>query len=412
MQLLEFKIARRYLFAKKSQNIINVISWISLMGVLVGAAALLIVLSVFNGLHSFIGSLYSNFDPDLKVEVVEGKSFVASDSLLNVMRSTEGVDCIACFLADNALLRFGNRQMPSLVIGVDSHFSRVASVDSIIVAGVYPDMNGEEETSCVMGYVLAQQLGVAPDALANQLMIYAPKRLGNINMTDPDKSFIKTSATLRALFAVQQMEYDSQYTIVSLSIARRMFTRGDDEVSGIGIKLKEGVDSEEVKEKIQRALGAELVVKNRWEQHSSFFKMMEVEKFMAYLILLFILAIAAFNIIGSLSMLIFEKKESIYILKAMGAPKGLVTRVFLFEGLLVSVGGALVGLVLGVCLVLAQQYFGIINFQNAESYILESYPVKLLTTDILIVFLTVVVVGFLSAWYPVHNIVTRYYASK
>lgn len=403
------RIAWRYLFAKKSQNIINVISWISLLGVLVGSAAILIVLSVFNGLHSFIGSLFGTFDPDLKVEVVEGKVFEAPDSLLSVIRSTDGVDYITCYLADNALVQYDQRQMPALVMGVDNSFNSVTGVESITNCGHFPSWNGNNDNTCALGYILAQQLGTNPMAFSNQLMIYAPKRVGNINMSNPEQSFIRQVTTVSSTFAVQQAEYDSQYAIISLPQARKLFCYSGNEVSGIGIKIASNSDADRVQQVLSEKLGSTLSVKNRWEQHSSFFRMMEVEKFMAFLILLFILAIAAFNIIATLSMLIFEKKESIFILKAMGATKQMVTRVFLFEGLLVSIGGALVGLVLGIVLVLVQQHFGIINFRDAESYILDAYPVELMGTDVVIVFVSVIIVGYLAAWYPVHTIVHRYY---
>lgn len=406
---IPLRIAWRYLFAKKSQNIINVISWISLLGVLVGSAAILIVLSVFNGLHSFIGSLFGNFDPDLKIEVVEGKTFEATDSLLSLIRRTDGVDMATCYLVDNALIKYDQRQMPAMVMGVDEYFGSVTNIDSITISGQYPVWRFEDDNTCALGYVLAQQLGVSPQAFSNQLMIYAPKRTGNINMSNPDQSFIKQVTSVSSTFAVQQVDYDSQYAIISLPQARKLFCYSGREVSGIGIKTASNGRADRIQAELSEQVGPDFSVKNRWEQHSSFFRMMEVEKFMAFLILLFILAIAAFNIIGTLSMLIYEKKESIFILKAMGATRQIVTRVFLFEGLLVSVGGALIGLLLGIVLVLLQQNFGIINFRDSSSYLLESYPVELAGLDVVIVFVSVIVVGYLAAWYPVHTIVHRYY---
>ncbi|MCQ2215326.1 MAG: FtsX-like permease family protein [Bacteroidales bacterium] len=406
---IPLRIAWRYLFAKKSQNIINVISWISLLGVLVGSAAILIVLSVFNGLHSFIGSLFGNFDPDLKIEIVEGKTFEATDSLLSLIRRTDGVDMATCYLVDNALVKYDQRQMPAMVMGVDEYFGSVTNIDSITISGQYPVWRFEDDNTCALGYVLAQQLGVSPLAFSNQLMIYAPKRTGNINMSNPDQSFIKQVTSVSSTFAVQQVDYDSQYAIISLPQARKLFCYSGREVSGVGIKTASNGKTDRIQAELSEQLGPDFSVKNRWEQHSSFFRMMEVEKFMAFLILLFILAIAAFNIIGTLSMLIYEKKESIFILKAMGATRQIVTRVFLFEGLLVSVGGALIGLLLGIVLVLLQQNFGIINFRDSSSYLLESYPVELAGLDVVIVFVSVIIVGYLAAWYPVHTIVHRYY---
>lgn len=405
MTNLPLLIARRYLLAKKSQNIINIISMISAIGVLVGTAALLIVLSVFNGLNAFVGSLFGSFDADLRIEPKEGKSFVADSIFVSQIRQCEGIESASIILSDNALVKYNNRQMPAMIMGVDTFFSRVTGIDSIMFEGRFL----EGENQCVVGALLAEQLGVRSSAFNPQLTLYAPKRLGKINMSMPERSFVQLNASVSGTFAVMQVDYDGEYILTSLQLARELFCYADSDASAIEIRIGVNSSTEKVRSRLSEIIGEQLVIKDRFEQHASFFKMMEVEKLMAYLILTFILAIAAFNIIGSLSMLIFEKRESIFILKSMGADRRLVTRIFLYEGWLVSIGGAIVGLILGIALVLVQQHFGIIGFGDSDAYIIEAYPVELQAIDVLIVFVTVVLVGGLAAWYPVRSIVGRYY---
>lgn len=405
MTNLPLLIARRYLLAKKSQNIINIISMISAAGVLVGTAALLIVLSVFNGLNAFVGSLFGSFDADLRIEPAEGKAFVADSIFVAQIRQCEGVEAASIILSDNALVKYNNRQMPAMIMGVDTCFAAVTEIDSIMFEGRFID----NENRCVVGALLAEQLGVRSSAFNPQLTLYAPKRLGKINMSMPERSFVQLNASVSGTFAVMQVDYDGTYVLTSLALARELFCYSDSDASAIEIRVDKNFSTERVRSNLMKIIDNQLVIKDRFEQHASFFKMMEVEKLMAYLILTFILAIAAFNIIGSLSMLIFEKRESIFILKSMGADRKLVTRIFLYEGWLVSIGGAVLGLILGIALVMVQQHFGIIGFGNSDAYIIEAYPVELQAIDVLLVFITVVIVGGLAAWYPVKSIVGRYY---
>lgn len=410
MQSLPFLIAHRYLFAKKSQNIINIISVISALGIMVGTAALIIVLSVFNGLNNFVGSLFGSFDPDLKIVPVEGKTFDADSAYVAQLVDIEGVAAVSAVLADNALLRYGEKQMPAMVMGVDDQYSRVTDIDSIIYNGTF-NVGLWKVNNCALGAILANQLGINLQYSSDKLILYSPKRTGNINMAMPEQSFVQQSANVTGIFAVQQIDYDSNYAIVGLQQAKDLFCYTADEVSALCVRVEPSANADRVKALIAAASPETVCVKDKWEQHESFFKMMEVEKLMAFLILAFIIVIAAFNIIGSLSMLIFEKKESIFILKSMGASKSLVTKVFLFEGWLVSIGGVLIGLVIGAVLVLLQQHYGFISFSDAENYIIDAYPVDLQMSDVLLTFVTVVIVGILAAWYPVKSIVGKYYSS-
>ncbi|WP_026474117.1 ABC transporter permease [Alkaliflexus imshenetskii] len=404
---LSLQIAIRYLFAKKSQNIINIISWISVSGVLTGSLGLLVVLSVFNGLHGLIGSLYSSFDPDLKIEPLRGKVFSIDSLDYSSLVAIEGVDAITGVVEDHVLFRFGKRQVPGRIMGVDSLFNRVSSIDSIIVDGQFRLMyHGMYEG--VMGYALADQLGVRLN-FVTPLMIYAPERTGRINPARPDQSFRSRYLQPSGIYMVSQLDYDAAYTITHIDQARDLFDYDASTFSWMGIKIADGRKVESVKQAVSKLLGNDFRVRNREEQHETFFRMMKVEKLMAYLILSFILLIAIFNVIGTLSMLIFEKRESIGTLRSMGADRQLINRIFLFEGWLISLAGMAGGLLLGSLLVWLQQTFGFIRFHGAGNFVVDAYPVVLRWPDLVTVFVTVSLSGFLAAWYPVRVIVRRYF---
>ena len=378
---------------------------VSAIGITVGTAAMIIVLSVFNGLHNFVGSLFGTFDSDLLIEAVEGKSFTADSAAMERLRTIEGVDNATIIISDNALLRYGKRQMPATVMGVDTNFEQTTQIDSAIVDGNYYN----SLSTCALGSVLAEQLGVRA-SFTSQLTIYAPKRTGQIDMTMPERSFINKITTVNALFTINQVEYDSQICLVNIDAARELFCYADDEATAIGVKLKDGVNVDKIKAQISPIFDVETRIKDKFEQHAEFFKMMSVEKLMAYLILTFIIIIAALSIIGSLSMLIHDKHDSIYTLKSLGATRALVTRIFHSEGLLIAVGGAILGMALGSLIVWAQQTFGLLSFSNAEAYIIDAYPVELQWRDVMISFITVVTIGIVASWYPVRSVVGRYYA--
>lgn len=401
--LCELLISRRYLFAHKSQNAINVISAISALGVLVATAAIVIVLSVFNGLNGLVSHLFGNFDPDVKIEAAEGKSFALDSAIVSVLNSDPSVAAWAEVVQDNALVRYGKRQVPATVMGVAGNYNSVTSIDSIIVEGAFRP--GE----CLIGAVLADQLGVSSSAFVPSVVFYAPKRYGKINIANPQNSFSERVEKVGGTFMVQQVDYDANYILADLILARDLLGYADDEVTSISLRLADGASPSSAVKSLSAKLGDALVVKDKWMQHESFFKMMEVEKLMAFAILLFIALIAAFNIIGSMSMLIFEKQDSVETLRAMGADRSFITRIFLFEGWMLSVGGALLGLVAGVLMVLAQERWGIVGFGGDESYIIDAYPVQLNWLDVALVFVAVTLIAGLSAWYPVRAIVGRYF---
>ncbi|PRZ01749.1 lipoprotein-releasing system permease protein [Marinilabilia salmonicolor] len=407
---LALHIALRYLFAKKSQNVINVISMISVTGVLVGSLALIVVLAVFNGLHGLIGSLYGSFDPELKISPDQGKVFYLDSIPYQQIVQMEEVSAVSQVLESQALLRSGSRQVPAMIMGVDDNFAEVSGIDSIIIEGEYKLQEGMQNFG-VIGYVLADQLGLRLN-FVKPLVMYVPRRTGQINLMRPDLSFRKEYIHPSGMFAVQQLDYDSRYLIVNIGQARSLFEYSDGVVSSLGISLKQGVDADDLKRRLEELLGAGFLVQDQHEQHATFYKLMRVEKLMAYLILLFILVIALFNVIGTLSLLIFEKRESIGTLRSMGAGRTLINRVFLIEGWLISLAGVTAGVLLGALLVWIQQQYGLLRFGGGGTFVVDAYPVALQWTDMVLVYVSVSAIGFLAAWYPVRVIVRRYYSEQ
>ncbi len=401
------RIAIRYLLAKKSRNIINIIAWISVIGVMIGAFGLLIVLSVFNGLHDLVGSLYGSFDPDLKVTPRTGKVFSTDSINYEGLVRIEGVDALTEALEDHTLFRFGKRQVPGLVLGVDDNFNKVSSIDSIIVEGE-SSLRDNVFNKGILGYALADQLGYRLN-FVTPLMLYTPERTKKINPARPDQAFTSSYVNPSGIFMVNQIDYDANYVIIHIDQARQMLSYDTTIVSWLGIKLSDPLAGNGVKEEVKKTLGENFLVQNREEQHETFYKMMAMEKLIAYLILSFILLIAIFNVISTLSMLIFEKRHSISTLRSMGADRKLINRIFLTEGWLISLAGAGAGLGLGLLAIWLQQTFGLIRFSGEGTFIVEYYPVILRWRDVLLVFVTVSVTGFLAAWYPVRSIVNRYY---
>lgn len=407
---LIFEIAIKFLFGKKSKGIINVISTISIVGVSVGTMALLVILSVFNGLHGLIGSLYDSFDSDMKISLVEGKYFSTDSIQLQKIRDLDEVLYIAPVVEDNALLKYDKREVTGIIMGVDSIFTKVSNIDSIVVDGKF-SLVGKQGYEGVIGYVLADQLNLRLNFLT-PLFIYVPRRDKKINLMRPNEVYNSHYIFPKGIFLVKQVEYDSQYLIIDINLARNLFQYKPNEVTSLSILLRKNANIEQVQHQIRNILGSQYKIDNRQEQHASFYKMMRVEKIMAYLILCFVLIIATFNLIGTMSMLIFDKREGIKILKSIGANKRMVIQVFLFEGWLISLIGVGVGLLLGVILVLVQQYFGIVGFSGASAFVVDAYPVILNVSDVFYTLITVTSIGFIAAWYPVRVIVGKYYDDR
>ena len=397
-----FRIARRYLFSKKSHNAINIISGISAAGVAIGAMALVCVLSVFNGFESLISNMFSAFDPDLKISLTHGKSFDINTKEINELRKLKSVAVFTQVVEENALLRFKDKQMPATIKGVDANFEKMTRIDSIMYDGKFLLYDGAFERA-VPGIGVASILGVAAHFI-DPLYIYAPKRTSKINLMRPENSFNQVGTFVSGIFSVKQLQYDDHYVLVSIDLARELFEYSNSTVSALELKLTKEANQTNVQKKIQNLLGDKFQIKNRYEQQESFFKIMKIEKWVTYLILCFILLIASFNIIGSLSMLIIDKKADILTLRNLGADNQLIKLIFLFEGWLISSVGAVAGIILGSALCLLQQYFGVLKL--GTGYVVDAYPVVTSVLDLILVFFTVLFMGFLAAYYPVRYIRT------
>jgi lipoprotein-releasing system permease protein len=398
-----FRIARRYLFSKKSHNAINIISGISAAGVAIGTMALVVVLSVFNGFESLIADMFSAFDPDLRISLVEGKSFEINNQQFEQIRKDNSVAVFTEVIQENALLRFRDKQMPATVKGVSENFNQMTDIDSIIVDGNFILYDGAFERA-VPGAGVAATLGLGPHFI-DPLYIYAPKRTSQINIVNPANSFNQYGTFVSGVFSVKQNQYDDQYVLVSMKLARELFEYSPNTVTSIELKIKKGFDVEEVKQIIKKNLGKKFNVYNRFEQQESFYKILKIEKWITFLILSFIVLIASFNIIGSLSMLIIDKKEDIIILQSLGARQKLIKQIFIFEGWMISIVGALSGVLIGTILCLLQERFGLIKL--GSGYVVDAYPVVTNIGDTILVFLTVLIMGFLAALYPAKYIRTK-----
>ncbi|MFR0678054.1 FtsX-like permease family protein [Dysgonomonas mossii] len=403
---LALHIARRYLFAKKSHNAINIISMISVCGITVATMALVCALSVFNGFTDVVANTFSAFDPELQITPAKGKVFDPTSKKIEEIKALPEIEFTSESLEDNALIKFADRQEPIILKGVSANFINLANVNNLIIDGKFSLREGDIENG-VIGAGMAMFLGVRAGFL-DPVELYAPKRNERINLANPATAFTQSEVFVSGVFALNQQKYDDQMFIVSIDLARELF-HYDKEISSLDIKVKDGYNVDKVHDKIKSILGKdELLVKNRFEQQADLYRMVNVEKWVTFLILCIILIIAVFNVIGSLTMLIIEKDEDVRILKSLGANNTLITRIFLFEGWLITFVGAVVGVTLGLTLCLLQQYFGLLKLGNTPgAFVIDAYPVSVEALDIVLIFVTVSIIGFLAVIYPVNNLRKR-----
>ena len=404
---LPFYIARRYLFSKKSHNAINIISGISVCGVALATLALVCTLSVFNGFQDMVATFFTAFDPEIKITVAEGKTFDSKDPRIEEVRNMTEIQVFTETLEENAMVQYKGRQAMATIKGVQDNFEQLTAIDSILYGRGDFILHDSVVDYGVMGIELVSVLGTGIQ-FVDPLEVYAPKRKEKVNMANPAASFTKEYLfSPGVVFAVNQQKYDASYILTSLDFARKLFQYGP-EVSSIELKLNPDANVNMVKKKIVSLLGTDFVVSDRYEQQSDIFRIMEIEKLISYVFLTFILMIACFNVIGSLSMLIIDKKADVQTLRNLGADDKLISRIFLFEGRMISMLGAVAGIVLGVLLCFVQQEFGIISLgSTAGSFVVDAYPVSVHWLDVLLILITVMIVGFLSVWYPVRYLSRR-----
>ncbi|MBO5619057.1 MAG: ABC transporter permease [Paludibacteraceae bacterium] len=397
---LEPHIAWRYLFSKKGHNAINIVSGISAAAVAVVTAAMVCVLSVMNGFGALVEQMFSEFDAPILVVPAQAPTLRTDAPEIMALSGIDGIQAVSAQLEQTALVRYKDHQLPARILGVDSLFTATAHIDSIITDGFYCVHDGAFERA-VLGRGLAAQIGINAH-FTGALHLYAPERTGRVNMLRPDLSLRHEYAFIAGTFAVNQIEYDDQLMLVSLPMAQRLF--GHDPHTASALRIQPAHLTSDIKRQISDTLGPAYRVMDRYEQQADFFRILRIEKLLTALLLVFILIIAGFNIIGSLYMLIIDKRDDIRILSHMGADQSAIRRIFLYEGWLISVLGAAIGLVAGLLICLGQQHFGWLQLGNGSEYIISSYPVLVQWTDLAVVAAIVVGLGWIAAYFPSRKI--------
>ncbi len=401
---LPLHIAWRYLFAKKSHNAINIVSGVSAVGVCVVTAAIICVLSVMNGFSSLVENMFSAFEPDVRITAVSGKSFRTDTDAFHQIRQHEKVLVFSETVEENALIQFSDKQVPVFLKGVDQNFQSLTAIDSIIIDGTYSVCDYFDDGTgiptraferCILGIGLANQIGIGARFVSG-IQIYAPKRTERVNMIRPDQSFNRETVFISGIFAVNQSQYDDTYMLISLPLARELFEYDSHTATAVELKLSNASAERE----IERILGEDYKVLNRYEQQEDYFRIMQIEKLLTFILLVFILLIASFNIVGSLSMLMLDKQQDSITLRNLGATEQQLQRIFLYEGWLISALGAAIGLILGLGICLIQEYFGIITLGNSGDYIIDAYPVRVDILDVIITIAVVLSLGFVAAYIP------------
>jgi len=391
-------IAKRYLFSKKSQNVINIISAISVTGVAVGTMALIVVLSAFNGLENLVISLFNSFDPDIKITLNEGKTFNAETFPKEAISKLEGVAHYNEVLQESALVEYRDQQYIATIKGVGPTFVKMSGLDTMMSSG---KLIFEEEgrSFAVVGQGVAYSLNLSVNDLFSPLTIYMPKR-GKTSLLNPESAFVTKKITTSGVFSIQK-DFDIEYILVPISFTRSLL-QYDNEVSAIEIDLHENVDVSEVQKELQALVGAKYKVEDRFQQHEFLYKIMKSEKWGVFLILTFILILATFNSIASITMIVFDKKKDIRILWGMGAETSLIKRIFLMEGMFITLLGNVIGITLGALICHIQQTYEVIRFEG--NFVAEAIPVTMEPMDFIYVFITVTTIGLIAGWIPVRKI--------
>jgi lipoprotein-releasing system permease protein len=403
MQLNLF-IAKRYLISKKSHNLINIISIISVVGMSVGTLALIVVLSVFNGFEDVIKSLYTTFNADIEITPVKGKTFNYDDFPHKEVEKLNGVLGITQIVEEDALFKYRDKQHIARIKGVSENFIELSRIDTMSSAGSFILQEGKSNFA-VVGAGIAWYLDIYPKNISTLLSIYVPKR-GNASSFNFENAFNSRTIHPVGVFSVQQ-EFDEKYVFIPLRLAREIMDYTS-EVTSIEVRVSEGTDMDKLQKGIINIIGEGYYVKNRFQQNESLFKLLKSEKTAIFFILLFILILSSFNLIGSLSILIVEKRKDIGILTSMGADLKLIKSIFFTEGILITVFGSIIGLITGFMILLLQENYGLLQLGSGDGdFVISSYPVKMLLSDFIYVFLTVLAIGFFATIYPVNYLSKR-----
>lgn len=401
-------IAKRYLFAKKTHNIINIISAISVVGITIGTAALIIVLSVFNGFEDMVVRMFNSFNPDLKVEMTVGKNFHEDSLPLEKIYTLQGISHVTKVIEENALITYREKQYIATIKGVSSEFKQTSGIDSMIVEG-RSLLEGDTNNFAIVGQGISYYLGLGLKDYENPLSVYVPRRFKGYQM-DPTQAFNSLNISPSGIFSIQQ-DYDQKYIFVPLRFARHLLEYNT-ELSALEIKLDAKANHTLVQKQLQKLLGPLFTVKNRFQQEAVMYKIMRSEKLAVFIILGFILLIAIFNVIGSLSMLILDKKKDMTVLKSLGADNAMIRNIFFTEGMMITLLGACAGLLIGGAVCWLQQSYGWLKISSGATFVVEAYPVKILFPDFVYVLAIVCFIGFAAAWYPVKYISKKHLQAR
>lgn len=410
--MLALKIALRYLFAPKSHSAINLITLVAACGVGVITAALICVLSVYNGFEGLVSDLTSRFDPDLRIEAQTGKGFSDNEALRSQIENLSEVESVNATLEETVLMSYSGHQVPAKMKGVEDSFAEVSEIDSILLGTDGFLLEDEVAHYCILGAGLGNTLGMSR-GFVRPLTVYCPRRIGKIDLLNPEDSFSQEALYCSNVFMVQQSQYDDQYFLCSLQTARALL--GDTLLTtAYEVKLKSGANAEKAKDEINTSLlslnaslseAQQFRILTRYEQQADAYRIMQIEKWISYLIVVFILLIASFNVIGALSMLMIDKSSEIATLRNLGATSSLIRKIFTFEGWLVCCSGAIGGTILGITLCLLQQHFEIIKLGAGvtSQYVVPAYPVHLVWGDVLLTIFSVAIVGWIATSYTTHS---------
>ena len=405
---LSLYIAKRYLFSKKSHQVINIISGVAIAGIALATAAMVCTLSVFNGFQGVVAKQFSAFDADIKITAASGKVITTDAPEIGKVADMQDIAALSFCVEDKAMASYGGSQAMVTIKGVDNNFASLTEIDKVLIGPGEFVLNDGMNDYAVLGGGLTGILNCGI-LFTTPIEIYAPNRLENVNLTIPARNFKKSELHSTGLvFVLNQPEYDGEYIITSDSFARNLFRREANEATSMELKIRSGANAAKTKKEIEAILGSGYTVQDRYEQQESVYKVMQVEKMISYIFLTFILMVACFNIIGSLAMLIIEKRENMKTLRSLGAENKTIANIFVFEGAIISAMGAVIGIIAGVALTLAQQHFGLISMGGAGEFIVESYPVKIIPGDVAATFITVIVVGFITVWLPVKALTRKY----
>lgn len=404
---LSLYIAKRYVFSRKSHQVINIISGVAISGVALATAAMVCALSVFNGFRDVVAAQFTAMDPDIKVTASVGKGFRTDSPSVTEASRLPQIDVVSFCVEDRAMVQYGGKQAMVTLKGVDDNFVNLTDIGSVLYGSGELVLHDSINSYAVLGGELMQSLDCGIYFTA-PLEVYAPKRNSKVNLTIPSSNFNKGILLSSGLvFALNQPEYDANYVLTSFKFASQLFRRACNEATSMEIKLNAGEDIASVKHRLKSILGDSFLVQDRYEQQQDVYKVMQIEKLISYIFLSFILLVACFNIIGSLAMLIIEKRDNMNTLRSMGAENHLVANIFVFEGCIISAIGAVAGIVAGLGLCLLQQEFGFISMGD-RSFVVQSYPVAVETGDVLAVFVTVLFVGFIAVWLPVRLLTRKF----